>query len=97
MEETTTINTIAKEAIPGVQFCQEDVIEDIENQKLRLKNLTKATTLGNGQRRKVNIVFKTSQGVLNQVHTTVWAVGDRFISLKAGASIPINSIVQVKF
>ena len=91
------INTIDKELISQVEFCVDEVITDDIIQNKRLKDLKKATTLGNGYRRKVKLVFMKSDGILNQVETTIWAVGSTFVTLKAGAHIPINSIMQVDF
>jgi hypothetical protein len=34
---------------------------------------------------------------MQQVETTIWGLTQNFILLKAGASIPIRSVLQVEF
>jgi hypothetical protein len=57
--------------------------------------LMRAQALGNLLRNKVNITFETADEKVYQVSTTVWAVGNQFISLKCNTYIPINSILEV--
>lgn len=90
------INTIEKEQLLNFDFYQDEVLGEEEAQR-RLLDLKRATVLGNGYRRKVKLVFKKSDGLLNQVETTIWAVGNSFVTLKAGNTIPIKSIVKVDF
>ena len=93
------VYTIQKEDLSSLDFCQDDVLEseNEERKSKRIKDLKKATTLGNGYRRKVKLIFKKSDGLVNQVETTIWAVGNSFVTLKAGTTIPINSIYKVDF
>lgn len=91
------IATIRKEEIPSLNFYQEDVAETDEQKRQRIKDLTKAITFGNGYRRKVKVIFKKADGELNQVETTIWAVGKSFVTLKEGLSLPLGSILKVDF
>jgi uncharacterized protein (UPF0248 family) len=50
--------------------------------------------LGNMDHYKVKISFNTLDGI-KEVFTTIWATTDRFIVLKGGRYIPINSIIEV--
>jgi len=52
--------------------------------------------LGNTHRGKVSIVFCDDEG-LKKVTTTVWAVGEKFITLKGGVWIPISKIIDIIF
>jgi ribosomal protein L37AE/L43A len=52
--------------------------------------------LGNTHRGKVEIIFCDDDG-LKKVHTTIWAKGEQFITLKGGAWIPISKIVDIIF
>ncbi len=92
MESVATIN---QESIPGLTFYQDEVCEKKENKVRRLKNLKKATILGNGLRRQAKIVFKCSKGNVHQVKTIIRAVGDHFVALGEGITIPITSILSV--
>lgn len=91
------IPMVEKEMIPFFHFNQYDVLENTEARKKRMWDLNRASMLGNGYRGKVEITFKTAEGELKRVDTTVWAVDDKYMTLKAGCFIPINSIVGVEF
>jgi hypothetical protein len=88
---------IAKEEIPGLHFRTEDVLTDPAKRLKRLWELNRAATLGNTYRGKVEITFRTAEGEDKRVETTVWTADDKYITLKAGCSIPLGSIVNVEF
>jgi hypothetical protein len=91
------IPLVEKEIIPSLHFSRNDALESTEAQKKRLWDLNRASILGNGYHGKVEITFKTAEGELKRVDTTVWAVDDRFMTLKAGCCIPTSSVVAVEF
>jgi hypothetical protein len=90
-----TIIQIQKENIPQLQFGKSDVLENPEDQKKRMTDLYRSQTLGNLLQSKVKLTFETSDQMVYQVETTVWAVGTDFISLKGGIFIPIRAIIAV--
>lgn len=92
-----TINKIEKESIPSLAFSKKEVLNDKDLQTRRKVNLSKAMTLGNGDKRKVKIYFELEGGERNVVDTTIWAVGQDFVTLKAGAMIPVHAITEVEF
>lgn len=94
---TNTIPLVEKEEIPSFHFSKNDVLTDPEARKKRMWDLNRATSLGNVYRGKVEITFQTAGGEKKRVDTTVWAVDERYISLKAGCSIPITSIIGMEF
>jgi hypothetical protein len=53
--------------------------------------------LGNIDHNKVTIVFKTEDGTILQVKTTIWAVTEDYVALKGGVHIPIKAIVDIEF
>lgn len=59
-----------------------------------LKLLFNGMLLGNGQRRKVQIVFCDDDG-MKKVHTTIWSVDDKVILLKGGVWIPVARIIDI--
>lgn len=90
-----TILSIDKAAISNLTFAKSDVIPDPEQQQKRMADLFRSQTLGNLLQTKVKITFETEDLQTYQVETTVWAVGDTFISLKGGVFLPIRSIISV--
>ena len=95
MAETSQIPLhVSKESIASLHFPSNEVLDSELAIKNRHKDLERATTLGNIEHSKIKIVFEDSEG-LKQVETTIWATTDRFIVLKGGRYIPINSIIEV--
>ena len=86
-----------KEEIPSFNFNKHDVLTDPEARKKRMWDLNRATSLGNVYHGKVEITFQTAEGERKRVDTTVWAVDEKYITLKAGCSIPITSIIGIEF
>lgn len=90
-----TIEKIEKEKINELRFSKKEVLEDEMARRRRNFDLMRAQAIGNLLRSKSTIVFEDASGITYQVNTTVWAVGDRFISLKCNTHIPINAILEV--
>ncbi|WP_113925309.1 hypothetical protein [Cognataquiflexum aquatile] len=90
-----TIEKIEKEKINELRFSKKEVLEDEMARRRRNFDLMRAQAIGNLLRSKSTIVFEDAVGNTYQVSTTVWAVGDRFISLKCNTHIPINAILEV--
>jgi|TARA_R110002153_G_scaffold6210_13_gene28559 hypothetical protein len=89
-------NLIEKENINKLNFINIDVLDDVDGKKSRYHNLRKAEILGNIHKRKIKIIFKSSEGIF-KVETTVWARSEKYISLKGGVCIPISCIFEVSF
>lgn len=92
-----TTMEIQLSAIRDMIFGTDDVANNEEKQALRKYNLRKALALGNLYKRKVLIYFRSVDGMLRRIETTVWAVGEEYISLKAGVSLPIKSVEKIEF
>jgi hypothetical protein len=90
-----TIEIINKEQISSLQFSKKEVLLTADELSKRTAHLYRAQTLGNLLQSKVKLVFETANGSLYQVETTVWAVGNDFISLKGGMVIPVSAIHKV--
>lgn len=88
---------VEKEMVSSFSFPKEDVLKDQALRDLRSYNLRRASTLGNAYQRKVKILFKTVDNEVKRIDTTIWAVSEDFISLKAGVSVPIRAILHVEF
>ncbi|MBN3521870.1 hypothetical protein JYB62_17825 [Algoriphagus lutimaris] len=89
------IESIEKEHIAHLFFSKKEVLPDPDLQKLRLSKLFRSQTLGNLLQTKVYLTFEAADGNIYQTHTTVWAVGNDYISLKGGLTIPVSSILEV--
>jgi hypothetical protein len=89
------IATVQKEQLNTLVFTKVDVISEKILQRLRKYDLDRALVLGNIDHNKVTIVFKTEEGSLLQVNTTIWAVTDEYICLKGGINLPIKAIVDI--
>jgi hypothetical protein len=87
------IQEIQKEQVPN---CTYEKLSSIEQEANLRQKLHKAMILGNTHRGKVEIIFCDDDG-LKKVHTTVWAKGEQFITLKGGVWIPISKIVDIIF
>jgi hypothetical protein len=94
MTKTDQIPMVDKLTVSDLHFPAEDVLKDSNAIKERSIKLHNATSLGNLNKHKVVITFEddTSQ---KRVHTTIWAITDQKVLLKAGRAIPINRIHQV--
>lgn len=96
MNKGTSRTIIEKERITGLQFGNNEVLEDKQQINRRSRRLKRAEQLGNAYKAKAKIVFKSIEGLF-KVETTVWATTEKFVSLKGGVLIPIHCIKNVDF
>jgi len=68
----------------------------VDNTEHWQKELQYATRLGNEFKGKTTITFETTQGP-RSISTTVWSVTDRYLQIKGGQNIPLNSLIEVHF
>ncbi len=88
---------VPEDILKDTSFSIIEVILDDDRRRVRSYNLRKALKLGNIYKRKVTIHYMTLKGVVDKIETSVWAVGDQFISLKKGNTIPIHAIDYIEF
>lgn len=91
------ITIVPKEQLNTLKFIKNEVIPETVLQRLRKFELDRALILGNIDHNKVSITFKTEDGSLLQVKTTIWAVTEDYVALKGGVHIPIKAIVAIEF
>lgn len=94
---TQSAETVAKETIPTLHFSQTDVLTTPEERRLRRFDADRACALGNNDHGKLDIYFKTADGDVKRVQTTVWGVHESYLTLKAGVTLPIHAIVGFDF
>lgn len=88
---------IERESVEDCIFPTDEVIPDDEElRKKRARKIHRATSLGNLEQQKVNIVFKDNEG-LKRVHTTIWAQTGTKIILKENMTLPVHRIVDIIF
>ena len=88
------IPKIPVEDLVHVDFGDEKTVVDFPLQKNLKKYLVNACKDGNINKTKHNIIFSTTNGLL-QVNASVWMVGTHYILLKQNLFIPIKSIFKV--
>ena len=73
------------------------IIPAEQNHTEELRNkLNSAQRLGNEFKSKADITFNTNEGV-KTVSTTVWSVTEKYLQLKNGIHIPLNSLIDIDF
>jgi len=88
---------IEKEQIGSLQFPQTDVLTNDQERRRRSHDIERACTLGNVHHGKVHIHFQTADGHHYRADTTIWACDSDYVTLKAGASLPVRAISQIEF
>ncbi|WP_207798834.1 hypothetical protein [Taibaiella soli] len=83
---------ISKEEIPTYKL----VPAFIDKTQTWLRELGYAVRLGNSFKGKTAITFETTNGP-RTVETTVWYVDERFMQLKGGTVIPLQSVIDMHF
>ncbi|HKG08250.1 MAG TPA: hypothetical protein VKB19_17420 [Pedobacter sp.] len=83
---------IQKESIEVSQIIPAD---QNHTEELRSK-LNSAQRLGNEFKSKADITFNTKEGP-KTVNTTVWSVTEKYVQLKNGIHIPLNSLIDIDF
>ncbi|WP_313375922.1 hypothetical protein [Chishuiella sp.] len=86
------VELIEKEDVKKYKFLdayKEDV--NFETEKLN-----GAVRLGNEFKSKAYITFQTEKGP-KKIETTVWSVTDKFLQIKNGVLIPLDSLINVQY
>ena len=91
------VQILPKEELSEISFVKEDVLKDPVKIRLRGIYLKKAELLGNAYKSKVKMIFKTVNGSVFGVETTIWSADENHITIKGGISIPTKSILEIEF
>lgn len=89
-----SVHDFRKEEIGKLRFPSKEVLSDESARERRRHLLEEGVKLGNLEKGKLKLTFMDNEGI-KKVYTTIWAVGDRYVSLKRGTSIPICRIISV--
>lgn len=82
---------VEKEVICDFVFPKEDVLEESSLKRKRIAELVRGMALGNIHQSKMKIFFEDDNSK-KVVETTIWAITDDKVVLKADTFIPINRI-----
>ncbi len=91
-----SVITVPKESVGHEAFVSADVLTSWQEVEKRKYNLQKAVTLGNLYRHKVSITYFLQAREARRVVTTVWAVTEKYVTLKGGRNIPIRAISDIE-
>ncbi len=89
------VTFIEKELLYQQQFSKREVLADAQAIAERRIILERAAILGNLERVKSKIFFETHEGS-KVIETTIWAVTNNYIIVRAGMGIPIKCITHVE-
>lgn len=90
-----SVTKVDKSQLSSISFGKNDKLEQGSRSLIRY-NLQRALTLGNLYKSHVLILFYNEQGSYMETEATVWAVSEKYIMIKGGTVIPIDSIIDVK-
>ena len=90
------VQLIDKSSLYKVSFAKNDVLAAKMDKSHRIHKLKRGLALGNLEKQAVQIKMKDVNGQLYETIATIWAVTEKFIILKSGIAIPIQSIVDVE-
>ncbi len=92
---TKKFKRVEKEVLDNLSFPGQEILTNQSDIDQRKQVLHRATSLGNLHKHKVLIRFVDSED-LKEVYTTIWAVTDNKVLLKAGRLIPVHRIHSVE-
>ena len=93
----TEEDLLQKEQVGTLNFSPADVLTTPDERRRRTHHIERACTLGNAHHCKVLIHFLTADGRAHRIDTTIWASDERYITLKAGASLPVRAITEIEY
>lgn len=96
MNSTLEAVVVDKEVVGNLRFPAQEVLTAPELIKQRQESLHKALSLGNLSKFKVKIIFEDVEGK-KMVNTTVWAITENNLVLKAGRTIPLHRVHKIHF
>jgi Flp pilus assembly CpaE family ATPase len=87
---------INKEQISRLQFSKNEVLKEKGQIAKRNELLRSAVYAGNLLKQKVKLFF-VAEETTQMVETTVWHADSEYVVLKAGAFVPVRSIIKIEF
>ena len=86
---------VRKEKIPALSFSTEELLFTEKERENRREALQNAMVLGNLYKQKVILFFEDRESAKHTLCTT-WHVDEEHVSLKGGATIPVQRIYRVE-
>ena len=78
-----------------LRFGQNDILLLPEEERKLKEKLARGLSLGNLFKSHVNIDFLNSEKRKMKIKATIWAVTEKYVVLKKGVTIPIDSVVDI--
>jgi hypothetical protein len=85
---------LQQEQLLTVAFKNDNNLYVQEQIKMKDQKLYMAMLMGNNYYNNVRIIFNTEEGE-SEIISRVWARTDKFIVLRGGVFIPINSVIDI--
>jgi len=90
-------NAIITELIQKEDIYQYKIVNAPVDHSLELKQkLQNALRLGNEFKSKSSITFMTEDGP-KRIETTVWSLTDKYLQIKGGILLPLNSLIAIDY
>jgi len=87
---------ITKEELVKLQFSDVDVLNEVEDIRVRRTNIDKAIAMANSEKYKTYIILKAGEA-LYKIEAKVLSIRENLVSTKEGIIIPISFIYSVDF
>lgn len=94
MMSNSSVLLVEKEQIKYLNFPKEDILEQREDQELRLSKLKRLISSNNFEKEKVKIFFADDSG-LKKIVTTISSITEKSIILKQASIIPLQRVVSI--
>lgn len=90
----SSVLLIEKEQINFLNFPQEDVLEQKEDQEIRLNELKRIVSSNDFEKERRKIFFADDSG-LKKIETTISAVTEKSVILKHTTMIPLKRVISI--
>jgi hypothetical protein len=77
--------------------CNEEVLKDPRKRDLRMLQLSRALKWGKVYRRKVKIQFKSKEGLMHYVDSSICGITNEFVLLNDHIQILNQAIIAIQF
>jgi hypothetical protein len=85
---------LGQDELMSVAFKNDNNFYVQEQIKMKDQKLYMAMLMGNNYYNNVRIIFNTEEGE-SEIVSRIWARTDKFIVLRGGVFIPINSVIDI--
>jgi hypothetical protein len=91
-----SIKPVPASEIASAAFVQHEVLNEVEDKRVRLTNLSKAVTLGTGAKQKTSLTFDTLSG-MTRTEEIVLAFDKDHVWVSGNIKLPMQALRSVDF